>query len=147
MYDFHILSPANTVYVCSMFSNQNDYLKYPEPRAGVVIYTPHKSYEFSHLHLQINKKSNPEALLFKPGVQFLLTDSEEIFFATCTFTINCRMRTSNPGHGLNCIRCYHQSLSVGNMSSKLTRDQAAVVGCIVLYLSRTGLFRKLCIWP
>lgn len=79
----------------------------------VQLYTLHKSYEFSHLHLQINKESkSTQALLFKLRVQFRLTDSEEIFFATCAFNINCRMWTSNPGHGVNCIRCYHQSLSV-----------------------------------
>lgn len=114
------------------------------------IYTLHKSYEFSHLHLQINKKSIPEALLFKPGVQFQLTDSEEIFLATCTFTVNRRMWTSNPGHGVNCIRCYHQSLSVSNMSYKLNRERAAALCCIsVTQVSSESLvwqFMKDLVW-
>lgn len=74
---------------------QHNYLKYPELCTAVSC-TLHKSYEFFHLHLQINNKSNLCALLFKPGEQFQLTDSVKIFFATCAFTINNKALNHKP---------------------------------------------------
>lgn len=49
-----------------------------------------------HLHLLINKKSNLQALLFKPRVQFPLKDSEEIFSATCAFMVSQQTLNHQP---------------------------------------------------
>lgn len=120
-----------TLHVRSVFSKQNDCWKHPEPCAIVVIYLHTAQVVWILPSAFADKqKIHSRGLLFKPGVQFQLTDSEEIFLPTCTFTINRRMWTSNPGHGVNCIRCYHQSLSVSNMSYKLNRERAAALCCI-----------------
>lgn len=113
-----------TLHVRSVFSKQNDCWKHPEPCAIVVIYLHTAQVVWILPSAFADKqKIHSRGLLFKPGVQFQLTDSEEIFLPTCTFTINRRMWTSNPGHGVNCIRCYHQSLSVSNMSYNLIESE------------------------
>lgn len=119
-------------------------VNYAEPHAAVVIYT---SYKLGGIlpSAFADKQEIQSRGFFKPGVRFQPTDSAEIFFffATCTFTIHLRMQTSNPGRTVNCIRCYHRSLSVGNVSYKLRGRPSSCSrpGCAV---SQSHLQEVLC---
>lgn len=120
-------------------------VNYTEPRAAVVIYTSYKLGGILPSAFADKQEIQSRGFCFlSPEFDSSWQIQPRFFFAT--FTINLRMRTSNPGHKVNCIRCYHQSLSVGNVSYKLRERPSSCSrpGCAV---SQSHLQKVLCDRP
>lgn len=102
-----------------------------------------------HLHLQINKKSNLQALLFKPRVQFPLNDSEEIFSATCAFmvlqqTLNHQPWTWSKLHQMLSLLCICRRHVLPELQSCRWLD--CVISQPHRSLQKASLTDLLCLW-